>query len=160
MNLKLNQTKILLERYARLIISKYSEHIATISSKKPQVSFVIMQDDLEENYIEFRLDSYWAYIESGRGPGKMPPLPAIESWLVRKRILPRPIALKSGKQRIPSMKQLSFVIARNIGRKGIPARPFLSKSIDEVTNDLENDLISALEEDLEATVEDDLDEME
>lgn len=156
MKLKLNRTKTLLERYARLILSKYSEHISTISSNVPQVSFVIMQDSMEENYIEFKLDSYWAYIESGRGPGKMPPLSSIESWLVQKQILPRPIALKNGKQKIPSIKQLSYVIARNIGRKGIPARPFLQQSIDEVSSNLENDLIKSLEEDLGLNIEDSL----
>lgn len=81
--------------------------------------------------ISISLENYWKYIESGRRPGKMPPLDVIEKWINVKQILPRPITLKSGKSVVPTIPQLSFLIARKIGRDGIPARPFFKQSFEE-----------------------------
>lgn len=81
--------------------------------------------------ISISLENYWKYIESGRRPGKMPPLDVIEKWINVKQILPRPITLKSGKSVVPTIPQLSFLIARKIGRDGIPARPFFKKSFED-----------------------------
>ena len=82
--------------------------------------------------ISISLEEYWKYIEYGRRPGKMPPLDVIEKWIKVKQILPRPLTLKSGKTVIPSVKQLSFLIARSIGKRGIQPRPFFKQSFEEV----------------------------
>ena len=81
--------------------------------------------------ISVSLENYWKYIESGRRPGKMPPLDVIEKWINVRRIIPHSMTLKSGKTVIPSVKQLSFLIARSIGRRGIQPRPFFKQSFEE-----------------------------
>ena len=81
--------------------------------------------------ISISLEEYWKYIEYGRRPGKMPPVSAIEDWIKVKQILPRPLTLKSGKSVVPTIPQLSFLIARKIGRDGIRPRPFFKQSSEE-----------------------------
>ena len=81
--------------------------------------------------ISVSLENYWKYIEYGRRPGKMPPLDVIEKWINVRRIIPHSMTLKSGKTVIPSVKQLSFLIARSIGRRGIQPRPFFKQSFEE-----------------------------
>ena len=81
--------------------------------------------------ISVSLENYWKYIESGRRPGKMPPLDVIEKWINVRRIIPHSMTLKSGKTVIPSVKQLSFLIARSIGQRGIQPRPFFKQSFEE-----------------------------
>ena len=80
--------------------------------------------------ISVSLADYWKYIEYGRRPGKMPPVSAIENWIKVKQILPRPITLKSGKSVVPTIPQLSFLIARKISRDGISPRPFFKQSFE------------------------------
>ena len=81
--------------------------------------------------VTISLADYWKYIEYGRRPGKMPPLDVIEKWIKVKQIIPHSMTLKSGKTVIPSVKQLSFLIARSIGQRGIQPRPFFKKSFEE-----------------------------
>lgn len=52
-------------------------------------------------------------IVHGRKAGKMPPMDSIRVWIARKGITPNPI---NGK--LPTVKQLSFLIARSIGLHG------------------------------------------
>ena len=61
------------------------------------------------------LASYWKYVENGRRPGKWPPYDAILKWVTEKPVIPRPG--KGG--RIPTEKQLAFLIQRKIGLEGI-----------------------------------------
>lgn len=104
--------------------------------------------------ISVSLADYWKYIENGRRAGaKMPPVSAIENWIKVKQILPRPITLKSGKTVIPTIPQLSFLIARSIGRRGIPPKPLFKNSFeaakkqfiqvikDAITQDIKENLV-------------------
>ena len=102
--------------------------------------------------ISVSLENYWKYIESGRRPGKMPPLDVIEKWINVRRIIPHSMTLKSGKTVIPSVKQLSFLIARSIGQRGIPARPFFKQSFEaakqEFLHKIEEAIIADIKESL------------
>ena len=81
--------------------------------------------------ISIKLEEYWKYIEAGRRAGaKMPPLDVIEKWINVRQIIPHSMTLKSGKTVIPSVKQLSFLIARKISRDGIRPRPFFKQSFE------------------------------
>ena len=80
--------------------------------------------------ISVSLADYWKYIEYGRRPGKMPPLEVIEKWIDVKQIKSHSMTLKSGKTVIPTIPQLSFLIARSIGRRGIPPKPLFKKSFE------------------------------
>lgn len=104
--------------------------------------------------ISVSLADYWKYIENGRRAGaKMPPVSAIENWIKVKQIIPHSMTLKSGKMVIPTIPQLSFLIARSIGRRGIPPKPLFKKSFeaakkqfiqvikDAITQDIKENLI-------------------
>ena len=81
--------------------------------------------------ISVSLADYWKYIENGRRAGaKMPPVSAIENWINVKQIVPHSMTLKSGKTVIPTIPQLSFLIARSIGRRGIPPKPLFKNSFE------------------------------
>ena len=104
--------------------------------------------------ISVSLADYWKYIENGRRAGaKMPPVSAIENWINVKQIVPHSMTLKSGKTVIPSVKQLSFLIARSIGQRGIPPKPLFKNSFeaakqqfiqvikDAITQDIKESLV-------------------
>ena len=103
--------------------------------------------------ISVSLADYWKYVEYGRRPGKMPPVSAIEHWINVKQIIPHSMTLKSGKTVIPTIPQLSFLIARSIGRRGIAPKPLFQKSFeaakqqfmqvikDAITQDIKENLI-------------------
>lgn len=86
--------------------------------------------------VGFELEDYWKYVEYGRGPGKQPPIEAIESWVRVKPIVP-----DSRSGTIPTTKQVAYLIARKIGREGTPAQKPLTNTMysEEV-----NILISAI----------------
>lgn len=103
--------------------------------------------------ISVSLAAYWKYVEYGRRPGKMPPVSAIENWIKVKQIIPHSMTLKSGKTVIPTIPQLSFLIARSIGRRGIAPKPLFKNSFeaakqqfiqvikDAITQDIKENLI-------------------
>ena len=80
--------------------------------------------------VSVSLADYWKYVEYGRRPGKMPPVSAIENWINVKQIVPHSMTLKSGKTVIPTIPQLSFLIARSIGRRGIAPKPLFQNSFE------------------------------
>lgn len=74
--------------------------------------------------IVFNLEDYWKYVENGRAAGKQPPLDAIEKWIAVKPIIPKAINNK-----VPSTKQLAFLIARSIGERGIKPTKALQNTL-------------------------------
>lgn len=60
------------------------------------------------------LPGYYNYIVKGRGPGKMPPKVAIDTWIEVKHIVPR---LDT------TVAQLSYLIRRKISRFGTDGKP-------------------------------------
>ena len=104
--------------------------------------------------ISVSLADYWKYIENGRRAGaKMPPVSAIENWINVKQIVPHSMTLKSGKTVVPTIPQLSFLIARSIGQRGIPPKPLFKNSFeaakqqfiqvikDAITQDIKESLV-------------------
>ena len=83
----------------------------------------------------------------------MPPVEAIKKWIEYKKILPRPIQLKSGKTVIPSTQQLAFVIARSIGKNGIEARPIARETVDQLNNEFSSMLKSSIQRDIQQYLE-------
>ena len=102
--------------------------------------------------ISISLEEYWRYIEYGRRPGKMPPISAIENWIKVKQILPRPLTLKSGKSVVPTIPQLSFLIARKIGRDGIRPRPFFKQSFEEAKREFLEVIKDAITQDIKESL--------
>ena len=98
--------------------------------------------------IEFQAPSYWKYANYGRSPGKFPPLDKIEDWIIRRKITPYPT--RDG--RLPTTKQLSFLIARKIAREGFEGSGFLEKSLSEQQDYWEDRIKEAIGEDIELQI--------
>ena len=77
--------------------------------------------------LTFNLPKEWAYVESGRKPGKFPPPDAIRKWITVKPLVPR--AGKNG--RVPTIRQMAFLIGRKIAEQGIKPRPILSTTLQD-----------------------------
>lgn len=74
--------------------------------------------------VSLNLEHYWRYVEYGRRPGKMPPIDNIEEWIRVKPVVPNAM---NGK--VPTSRQLAYLIARKIGREGIEGRRPLEATV-------------------------------
>lgn len=81
----------------------------------------------------FSLQDYWKYLENGTKP-HFPPIDKIEQWVRVKPIVPQAM-----NGRVPSTKQVAYLIARSISIKGTKPTQILQKTVDNA-----DDLISAL----------------
>ena len=81
----------------------------------------------------FQLQDYWKYLENGTRP-HFPPIDAIERWIQVKRIVPRTVTNK-----VPTTRQLAFLISREISVNGTKPTKLLQKTIDGA-----DDLISLM----------------
>lgn len=89
----------------------------------------------ENQYIIYLiLEDYWKWVENGRKPGSFPPVNKIMDWIKVKPILPRPMA--NGK--LPTTKQLTFMIGNSIKKNGIPARQILANTLEKNSDILTN----------------------
>lgn len=99
--------------------------------------------------LTFSLQDYWKYLENGT-KAHFPPTDAIERWITVKRIVPSSI---NGK--VPSTKQLAYLIARGISRKGTQPTKLLQKTIDnadDLINALCDELIRQFEQEIEEEI--------
>ena len=96
--------------------------------------------------ISFNLQEYWRYLEHGTKP-HFPPVSAIERWIKIKPLVPR-----AYKGKVPTTKQLAFLIAREISVNGTKATKLLSNTLDE-SDDLIDRLVEVIEKQLEEEIE-------
>ena len=144
-----------LTEFGQKIVDNYRAELEACNYQDGQLYRTLSYSVKMENsswLISISLEEYWKYIEYGRRPGKMPPVSAIENWIKVKQILPRPITLKSGKSVVPTIPQLSFLIARKIGRDGIRPRPFFKQSFD----DAKREFLQKIEEAILADIKESL----
>lgn len=105
--------------------------------------------------VRVTLLDYWKYIEGGsKGevssplnavyPAHFPPPRVLERWIEVKPVIPRPMA--NGK--IPSPRQLSWMIARSIQRRGIEPFPAMATTIEELNRQYKDVLAVALAKDV------------
>lgn len=132
----------LLERYKQSL--KDNNHIASgnlYNTAKYKCSF-----DGKWFEVSFVLDEAWQYLENGTKP-HFPPISAIENWITVKHIIP-----STNNGRVPTTKQLAYVIAREISQNGTKATKLLQKTIDGA-DDLINMLVELIEKQLEEEIE-------
>ena len=98
----------------------------------------------------FQLQDYWKYVENGTRP-HFPPIDAIERWIIVKRIIPRAI-----KNKIPSTRQLAYLIGREISINGTKPTKILQKTIDE-SDDLISLLLDAITNQMEEELDNEID---
>lgn len=104
-----------------------------------------IQQDNRWFSIIFNLQDYWKYVENGRKPGKFPPIDVITRWIQVKPIIPKAINNK-----IPTTKQLAFLIGRSIAENGIKPTKALQSTLDsQIVTDLEDTLCDLIINQLE-----------
>lgn len=111
--------------------------------------------------ITLTLEHYWKYVEFGRQgkdssplkaypgaypPGKaaFPPMNAILEWIKVKPVIPRPDV----NGRIPTQKQLAFLIGRKIWTEGIEPFPALHRTQEELNKIYQEKIAAALASDV------------
>jgi hypothetical protein len=84
--------------------------------------------------------NYGPYIEEGRAPNeRFPNYGKIESWIAEKPIIPKLLPQKDGKRiryRIPTLKQLTFLISRSIFEEGIFPYPYAEITRERIIREL------------------------
>ncbi len=129
------------------------------------------------------LDDYYVFVDKGRRPGKQPPTSMLEQWITDKGIkvskynrtgtsrlkskqsttalkpkAPKSKALsKAGKSSGPNIlklrKQMAYLMARGIGRKGIKGTGFYSETVtDKRISRLVKDIEDAAVKDIDVLI--------
>lgn len=151
-----NTAKVLAE-FGQKIVDNYKAELQACNYQDGQLYRTLNYSVKMDNsawLISISLEDYWKYIENGRRAGaKMPPLDVIEKWINVRQIIPHSMTLKSGKTVIPSIRQLSFLIARSISQKGIPGRPFFKQSFEAAKQQFLKKITEAVQQDITDSIE-------
>lgn len=150
-------------KYENLIrvLNEYGQELVNLYKNKLAANNVNASGDLSNSVkyllknknniyeIDLELADYWKYVENGRKAGKFPPISKIENWVKVKHILPT-----AYRGKLPTEKQLAYLIARKIARKGIQPRPLLANSIEELNRIYFDKIEEALSIDLQKEFDD------
>lgn len=141
-----------LEAYGQVLEEQYREQIATTGAFASGRLFDSVHHIIEINDTTIDLclsmEEYWKWVEEGRGPGKFPPLDKIEEWITIKPIAPYPDA----RGKVPSNKQLVFLIGRKIAQEGTEGKHLLDNAI-ESTQDWMEIIDDAISKDISIEID-------
>lgn len=156
-----------LQGYGEALVEKYrwkleEKNIRNTGTLGDTVRVIVETPNAGVYELSLGLEEYYKYIEEGvngmeknQGSpytrGKYPPPDAIQQWIRTKPIAP--YASQNGK--IPSERELAFLIGRKIALEGTEGRHPLGDSIEEIQEFWMGEIEKALERDVEA----DLDEI-
>lgn len=140
------ETSKVLEQYRTYLETRSKERLAgTELSNNITFTLNIDRDSYE---ITFEAPDYWKYVNSGRRPGKQPPLSVISNWITKKRITPRL------DRKIPTIqKSLAFLIARKIGKEGTKGNHFLDLTTEEAEREFESRITEAISKDISTNLD-------
>ena len=137
--------KFLVEEYKDNLIL---EDVNASDNLYNSVTYMVERND-KTFEVKLSLADYWVFVEKGkRAGGKFPPVSAIERWIEVKPVLPRPMS--NGK--LPTNKQLAYLIGRKIAIEGISPKPLLQRSVDDVWNNMREFISEALAKDLQKEI--------
>ena len=140
-----------LNKYGQLLVEEYksrldSENITASSKLKNSVKYILNVNDADIE-LNLSLAHYWKYVDNGRKAGKWPPIDKIIEWIKVKPIIP-----DNRFGRLPTEKQLAYLIGRKIYEKGIEPKHTLHNSINDIMDTIFMD-------ELEGAITQDIDEM-
>lgn len=146
--LELTELQNVLQRFAIDIRDRYRDVLANndhIASRK-LVDSVRTEVVVGDHYYEvtMTLMDYWKYVEEDTKP-HFPPPDAILKWIQVKPVIPRPGA----NGRIPTQKQLAFLIGRKIAREGTTGTHDLAKTKDDILPWYMEEITKALGHDMQ-----------
>jgi hypothetical protein len=150
--LKFNRLEAVLKEYGQAVEDLYRDKL-TKDDKRASGALIdklrfIYHHGHNKYVVSLKLQDYWYYVEHGRKPGKFPPPDAILRWIEIKPVLPYPD--KNGK--LPTNKQLAYLIGRKIATKGIDPGNQLADTLEEINNQYIQKITDALSEDLDDSV--------
>ena len=175
--LPLNTIEAMLGLYTIEFIEQANKNLAqtnSVSSGKLQDSLGFKNTFTGQKYtVDYLAEDYYKYVDQGvhgrdssylksknspfRYSTKMPPVTAIEKWIVRNRLgtsardVSKYGAVGKEKKSIKSnisRRTLAFMIAKSIQKKGIEATNFWSKAWAETFKDFDQQMSKALGEDI------------
>jgi hypothetical protein len=141
-----------LEAYGQVLEEQYRQEIANTGAFASGRLFDSVHYVVEVNNstidLCLSLEDYWKWVEDGRGPGKFPPLDKIEQWISIKPVAPYPDA----RGKVPSNKQLAFLIGRKIAEEGTEGKHILENAM-ENTQDWIDLIEDAIGKDIEREID-------
>lgn len=152
-------TKLILDTFGKQFIEAYRSGLDAKDANASydlynSLNFEIKIGELNIS-LDILLNDYWKYLEYGcKGedssypeayyPAHFPPTSAIEEWIRIKPVIPR--QMDNGK--LPTQKQLAFLIARSIHEKGIEPRFIFKDAGESVWEQLKDALDEAITKDI------------
>ena len=144
---------LILEQYGETLINDYRRELyeggTNCTGRLSNSLRYIIESDEDAFNLFLALGDYWKYVEYGRPAGRFPNIQAIEQWIKDKPVIPQPY---NGK--LPSIKQLTYLISRKIANEGIQPKNYLQNALDQIDlKPLEDAVTRAIESKLDDTLE-------
>ncbi len=145
----LTELQNVLQDFAKDIRENYQEHLehsGRYTTERSLIDSVKTQVVVGDNAFEvtMTLKDYWKYVEDDTRP-HFPPPSAIMRWVEIKPIIPRPF----DNGRIPTQKQLAYLIGRKIADVGTKGSHDLAVTKENVLNWYRDKIAEALGRDAE-----------
>lgn len=155
-------TKLVLDEFGKQFIDAYRSGLDAKNANASKGLYNSLNFEVkigkQSINLDILLNDYWKYLEYGcKGtetsypdayyPAHFPPTKAIEEWIKIKPVIPEQ---RNGK--LPTQKQLAFLIARSINRKGIEPRFIFRDAVDDIWEQLKDALNEAIEKDVENNI--------
>lgn len=155
-------TKLILDEFGKQFIDAYRSGLdeKDANASRDLYNSLNFEIKLGEQSIslDILLNDYWKYLEYGcKGeetsypeayyPAHFPPTSAIEEWIRIKPVIPDQ---RNGK--LPTQKQLAFLIARSINEKGIEPRFIFRDAGESVWGQLKDALEDAITKDVKNNI--------
>ena len=121
--------RAVLEQYGAALLADYRDKLLPHNAGGDLITTATARVETDGGAWEviFNLQDYWVYIEDGTRP-HWPPPGALIPWIRVKPVIPRP----DDRGRLPTEKQLDFLIRRKIARDGTAGSHDLERAEQEV----------------------------
>lgn len=155
-------TKLILDEFGKQFIDAYRSGLDAKNANASRDLYNSLNFEVkigkQSINLDILLNDYWKYLEYGcKGtetsypeayyPAHFPPTKAIEEWIKIKPVIPEQ---RNGK--LPTQKQLAYLISRSIYQKGIEPRFIFRDAVDDVWEQLKDALNEAIEKDVENNI--------
>lgn len=141
-----------LQQYGESIRNEYQDNLirsGRIASGNllNSVEFEVIQDKRRFK-VNLLLAEYWKYIEDGTRP-HFPPVSVLLEWIKVKPVIPRPDA----NGRIPTPKQLAYLIGRKIANEGTEGSQDLQKASKTINDEWREKIAEAFTKDVQNSMD-------
>ena len=126
MEIKAKNTEKALEKFGKYLVKESRKNL----TRKNKNNTKRLYDSLDYEVkvmpnsmtFDFLMEEYGEWVDKGRKAGKMPPQKEILKWVSQRRI-----QFRDNRGRFETYRTTAFLIARSIGKRGIPASNFYSR---------------------------------